>query len=84
MAQLLPETRYEIEGYYPVGSIAQLKATDPVTWERAWKLWHWTTVLLEARMTLRAGNYLRHRTCPISYTMLRLVRVTSRGRTIIK
>jgi hypothetical protein len=75
---------YEIEGYYPIGHFAALKRIEPSKWQRSWKLWHSTLDLFEARQTLRAGNYLCHRTCPISYTMLRLVRVDKKGRKVIK
>jgi hypothetical protein len=75
---------YEIEGYFPVGHVAALMRTDPSKWTRGWKLWHSTPILLEARNTLRAGNYLCHRTCPISYSMLRIVRVTEKERKVIK
>jgi hypothetical protein len=78
------EVRYEIEGYYPVGHVAALLRMDPSDWQRDWKMWHWTTDLREARQTMRAGNYLRHRTCPLSYTMLRIVQVTTQGRKIVK
>jgi hypothetical protein len=80
----LPEERYEIEGYYPIGSVAELKAKDPSTWEREWRLWHWTADRYEAKMTKRAGMYLCHRTCPISYTQLRIVRVTPNYRRVMK
>lgn len=75
--------RYEIEGLYPMGTVSQLLSTDPSQWDREWRLWHWTPSKYEAKMTLRAGNYLRHRTCPISYIRLRVVRVTKHTRKVI-
>lgn len=80
----LPERRYDIEGYFPVEPVSQLLKTDPSTWEREWRLWHWTIDRLEAKMTKRAGEYLCHRTCPISYTKLRIVSVTPKARTVLK
>lgn len=76
--------RYEIEGLYPVGPVAWLMKQDPASWNRDWRRWHWTTDLREARQTMRTGLYLCHRTCPISYTRLRLVRVDAKGRKVIK
>jgi len=76
--------RYEIEGYYPIGLVSVLMRTDPSQWERDWKVWHHTNDLRSARITLRAGNHLCHRTCPISYSRLRLVRIDKQGRKVVK
>lgn len=84
MAKAKAGIHYEIEGYYPVGNPAGLKGIDPKLWRREWRHWHTTPVLAEARATLRTGKYLCHRTCPLSYTMLRIVRVDQRGRKVIK
>lgn len=76
--------RYEIEGLYPIGHVAMLMKTDPSTWERDWKTWHFCFDKTEAFNTMRAGRYLCHATCPISYTRLRLVQVSSQGRKVLK
>lgn len=75
---------YEIEAYLPIGSVAALKLTDPRQWERDWKLWHKVDNLFDARATRRAGMYLTNRTCPISYTDLRIVRIDKNGRKVVK
>lgn len=78
------EYYFEIEGYYPIGLVGWLKRTEPSKWERDWKVWHSTPDLREARQTMRAGKYLCHRTCPISYSLLRLVRVSKSNRKVIR
>lgn len=75
---------FEIEGYFPVGSVAELRRIDPSKWERRWKLWHLVDNLFDARRTKATGMLLAHRTCPISYTLLRIVRVDKKGRKVVK
>lgn len=78
------DVHFEIEGYFPIGHVAALMRTDPTKWERDWKLWHRTENLFDARRTKKTGMMLAHRTCPISYTLLRIVRVDKNGRKVIK
>lgn len=75
---------FEIEGYFPKGPMSKLLQTDPSTWEREWRLWHTVNTLFDARATLRTGKYLCHRTCPLSYTQLRLIRIDKKGRRVVK
>lgn len=75
---------YEIQGYYPAAHFSWLRKQDPRQWHREWRVWHTTRDIREARETMRAGKYLCHRTCPISYSMLRIVQVTSQGRKVLK
>lgn len=79
-----PDISFEVEGYFPVGSVSQLLKIDPRKWDREWRFWFKCDRLYEARQTLRAGKYLCHRTCPLSYTDLRIVRIDKKGRTVIK
>jgi hypothetical protein len=78
-------SHYEIEGNFPVGHVMALQRQHPSQWHRDWRCWHQEVHLRDARNTLRAGSYLKHRTCPISYSELRLVAVSHDGtRTVIK